>query len=108
MTKTLLLSVLAVFLIFQCSGTANFVVHEHTMNNVGGACGIFVDNLNPTSADAVTLEFAIDMPPLQTVPGYILPSMAVHPRVIMVLGPEPHRFLLPFIFVPTQISMATW
>jgi hypothetical protein len=60
MTKTSLLSVLAVFFIFQCFGTANFVVHEHTTNSVGGACGNYVSNLNPTSAQTVTIQFAID------------------------------------------------
>jgi len=59
MIKTSLLSVLSLFFIFQCFGTANFVYHENTMNNVGGTCGPYVSNLNPTSTDAVVIQFAI-------------------------------------------------
>ncbi|MEP6614967.1 MAG: hypothetical protein ABJA57_00240 [Ginsengibacter sp.] len=60
MTKSSLLCGLAVLLTFQSFSTANFIYHEHTMNTVGGSCGVFVSNLSPTSADAVVIQFAID------------------------------------------------
>ena len=59
MTKTSLLSVLFLFIIFQSFGTANFVYHEQTMTNIGGTCGPYVSNLNPTSSDAVVIQFEV-------------------------------------------------
>lgn len=50
----------ALLITLNSFGTANSVYHEFTMNTVGTGCGIYVSNTAPTSADVMTIQFAID------------------------------------------------
>jgi hypothetical protein len=60
MFKTFTKIIVGLLFSINCFGTANSVYHEFTTNAVGGGCGIFVSNINPTNTDAVTIEFTID------------------------------------------------
>ncbi|MBI5214349.1 MAG: VCBS repeat-containing protein [Ignavibacteriae bacterium] len=61
--KSMSLFVLSLFLFFISTqaafATANYVYHERTTNNPGCG-GLYVSNLTPGSADAVTLRFKVE------------------------------------------------
>ncbi len=59
MRKYLPLILLSILFSVKSFAAADDVYHERTSNTIGGGCGIFVNNLSPTSANTVTIGFRI-------------------------------------------------